>query len=135
MKKTIKALYRSIPCKHFVFRKLRYLPIPTFLMRHLRFDGVIDIPMLPDRAFLINNHSTYIENDLFWLGYGGGWEATSLKIWRELASSSTYILDVGANTGVYSLAAMCINPAAVVVAFEPGEAVFQKLKANIQLNQ
>jgi FkbM family methyltransferase len=44
------------------------------------------------------------------------------------------IFDIGANTGIYSLVAKCLNPEAKVVAFEPVERVYHKLEHNIKLN-
>lgn len=79
-------------------------------------------------------HGEQIENDLFWRGYGGGWEGNSLKIWRDLARSANFIADVGANTGLYALAAQAINPSAKVIAVEPSSRVFRKLQRNIALN-
>lgn len=75
-----------------------------------------------------------MENDLFWNGFGNGYEGTSLQIWRRLAPHAHVILDVGANTGIYALVAHCVNPAASVIAVEPVERVFHRLQRNIELN-
>ncbi|MGO9403588.1 MAG: FkbM family methyltransferase [Terriglobales bacterium] len=75
-----------------------------------------------------------VENDLFWNGFGNGYEGTSLQIWQRLAPHAQVILDVGANTGVYALVARCLNPTATVVALEPVERVFRRLQRNIELN-
>ncbi|MGP0018987.1 MAG: FkbM family methyltransferase [Candidatus Sulfotelmatobacter sp.] len=75
-----------------------------------------------------------MENDLFWNGFGKGYEGTSLQVWRRLAPLAHVILDVGANTGIYALVAHCVNPAAMVIAVEPIERVFHRLQRNIELN-
>jgi FkbM family methyltransferase len=75
-----------------------------------------------------------MENDLFWNGFGNGYEGTSLQIWRRLAPHAQVILDVGANTGIYALVANCVNPGAIVIAVEPVERVFHRLQRNIELN-
>jgi FkbM family methyltransferase len=75
-----------------------------------------------------------IENDLFWRGYGRGWESKSLSLWRDLARRSRFVADVGANTGVFALAAQAINPDAKVVAVEPSARVADRLRRNIDLN-
>jgi FkbM family methyltransferase len=75
-----------------------------------------------------------MENDLFWNGFGNGYEGTSLQIWRRLAPHAHVILDVGANTGIYALVARCVNPGATVIAVEPVERVFHRLQRNIELN-
>ena len=55
-------------------------------------------------------------------------------VWTELSKQSNYIFDVGANTGVFSLLAKCVNPDSKVYAFEPVERIYQKLNHNIKLN-
>lgn len=79
-------------------------------------------------------HGELIENDLFWRGYGKGWEGQSLSLWRDLAARSNYIVDVGSNAGVYALAAQAVNPAAKVLAVEPSQIAFGRLQENIALN-
>jgi FkbM family methyltransferase len=79
-------------------------------------------------------HGEQVENDLFWRGYGKGWEGKSLSLWRDLAKCNDVIVDVGANTGVYALAAKAVNPEAKVVAVEPAARVASKLRRNVELN-
>ncbi len=50
-------------------------------------------------------------------------------------SSSGFMLDVGANTGLFTLLAAAANPAIKVCAFEPLENVNKALRANVALNQ
>ena len=109
IKTIIKSAYVAVPFKQQLFGALRHLNVPTPLMRHLRFDGTIEVRIDAEHGFLINNSSTYVENHLFWRGYGRGWEGTSLQIWRALAPQANVILDIGASTGVYCLAARCLN--------------------------
>ena len=56
-------------------------------------------------------------------------------MWVALCAGARSIVDVGANTGVYSLVAKTVNPNAVVTAFEPVERIYQKLLDNARLNQ
>ena len=63
------------------------------------------------------------------------WEPVTLHYWIELAKRSDNLLDVGANTGSFSLIAKTANPSAKVVAFEPIEDTFRLLKTNIELNK
>jgi ribosomal protein L11 methylase PrmA len=51
-----------------------------------------------------------VENDLFWAGYAGNWERVSLALWRDLARDARCVLDVGANSGVFALAAAAVSP-------------------------
>ncbi|SDM14390.1 methyltransferase, FkbM family [Halogranum gelatinilyticum] len=48
--------------------------------------------------------------------------------------SGETVVDVGANTGVYSLAVAAARPTARVVAFEPNPAVCEQLRTNVRLN-
>jgi FkbM family methyltransferase len=84
--------------------------------------------------------SMYIENDdtvvktLYWGGFFGGWEPTSLRLWSALAARSRHIFDVGAYTGIYGLLAATSNPAAVVRCFEGSRRNFERVIKNIQIN-
>jgi FkbM family methyltransferase len=80
------------------------------------------------------NYGSLIENELFWRGYAGSWERASLALWRDLVPDAGYILDVGANTGTFALAAQALNPTAKVLAIEASPRVFNKLISNIKLN-
>jgi FkbM family methyltransferase len=86
------------------------------------------------RSFRINHYGYQIENEVFWRGLSNSWERESMKLWLKLCASSQVILDIGANTGIYALAAKCIQPRARVFAFEPHPLFFHKLEENIRLN-
>ena len=64
----------------------------------------------------------------------GNFETISMGLWLKLASISTDIIDIGANTGVYALTAKTINPRSKVYAIEPVERVFNKLQQNVNIN-
>jgi FkbM family methyltransferase len=76
-----------------------------------------------------------IENEVFWYGLGNSWEPETIRIWKKLCLGAETILDIGANTGVYSLIAKTLNPDAKVYAFEPSDLIFYKLERNNQLNK
>ncbi len=110
------------------------LRLPWAIQRHMRFAGVITVRIDPEHSFLIRTGSL-IETDLFWRGFGRGWEGLSLRIWAGLAAHSRTIVDVGSNVGVYSLVARCMNEDARIVAFEPVERVHERLLSNLALNE
>ncbi|MBM9400468.1 FkbM family methyltransferase [Gluconacetobacter azotocaptans] len=63
------------------------------------------------------------------------YEAPTTNIIIELVkSSSGLVLDVGANTGLFTLVATAANPLIRACAFEPLENIRELLKANIALN-
>ncbi len=61
-------------------------------------------------------------------------EKTSIDLWIKLCENNNIILDIGANTGLYSLIAQSINNNASIYAFEPIQRVYNKLNYNIRLN-
>jgi FkbM family methyltransferase len=63
-----------------------------------------------------------------------GFEAETTWVFRGLARQSRVFLDIGANTGFFSLLACAENPSINVIAFEPVPRVFDRLNLNISLN-
>tara|TARA_Y100000768_G_C23979229_1_gene684784 strand:- start:1434 stop:2183 length:750 start_codon:yes stop_codon:yes gene_type:complete len=79
-------------------------------------------------------HSDYeVETDIFWNGIKG-FEPTSILVWKELSKSSDLILDIGSNSGIYSLISKSVNNFSEVHAFEPIERVFKCLERNAMIN-
>jgi len=69
----------------------------------------------------------------FWNSY---YEKKTLNTWSKLASKAKgYILDIGAHTGVFSLAAMASNSNVNVISFEPHFMNFSRLLLNFRANQ
>lgn len=68
----------------------------------------------------------------------GGWEAFEAPlptaVLRCMQRWQGTLLDVGANTGLYSLIAAAADPKASAIAFEPVPEIFQLLEANVALN-
>lgn len=120
--------------KRQLFQLSRRLPIPRSVKRRLRVKGTITIRIDDGHMFLMKSHGDHIENDLFWRGYGRGWERMSLQVWERLVPHARTIIDVGAHSGVYALAAKALNPGATVAAFEPLESSYRRLTANVALN-
>jgi FkbM family methyltransferase len=77
-----------------------------------------------------------LENELFWAGFGGSWEKVAVEVWRRLSETSNgHILDIGANTGAYSLISRACNRHASIIAFEPVARTAQRLERNVELNR
>ncbi len=69
----------------------------------------------------------------FWNGF---YEKTTLNKWFNLSKETNgVILDVGAHTGSYSLAALLANNLVEVISFEPHFMNFSRLLLNIKANQ
>jgi FkbM family methyltransferase len=132
MKTLLKKIYSAVPFKQQFFGVLKPLSLPSSVYKYLRFQGVFKV-QVGDKSFKIMHHGYPVENELFWEGLKK-WESVSLKIWMDMSKRSKVIIDVGANTGIYSLIASTLNPSAQVYSFEPLNFVYQKLLYNLSLN-
>jgi len=133
MKKALKKLYAAIPFKQQFFSLLRPFGLPASLYQHLHFNGVFKVKF-EGCSFLMQHYGYQIENSLYWAGPLNGWERISMQLWINLCKDAEVIIDLGANTGIYSLLAKAIRPEAQVYAFEPVQRVYDKLLKNCDLN-
>lgn len=74
-----------------------------------------------------------IASMLYWQG-DAGWEPETLPIFLRLIQPGMTVLDIGANTGLFSLLAARRSPSVRVHAIEPVPRVFQMLEANVARN-
>ena len=133
MKKTLRHIYNLVPLKKFLFMFVRLFNPPESVFKHLYFIGIFRVKF-DGKKFLIKHYGYEIENDVFWKGIPEGWERVSMKLWIELCRESNVIMDIGANTGIYSLVAKAVNPQASVYAVEPVKRIYEKLIFNCRLN-
>lgn len=61
-------------------------------------------------------------------------EEDLLRCWATLSKGAKIVFDVGANAGIYSLAAIAVQPDLVVHAFEPTPEIAARLRATAELN-
>lgn len=61
-------------------------------------------------------------------------EEDLLRCWAALSKGAKVVLDVGANAGIYSLAAIAVQPDLIVHAFEPTPEIATRLRATAELN-
>lgn len=135
MKRLLKKIYSFLPFKKPVFSLLKRTFKPSQrLYQHLHFKGFFKVEAAPGRSFEIYHHGAIEENEIFWNGLLGGWEKKTISLWVQLAPHSDVILDIGANTGIYTLVAQTLNPAAEVHCFEPIPGVVRLLERNIHRN-
>jgi FkbM family methyltransferase len=134
LRRLFKAAYSAVPFKRRLFGALRPLGLPQSVYRHLHFAGEFTVRMDGKPFFRMEAGHEILENELFWSGWGGTWEAMSTRLWHRLARSSEGILDIGANTGAYALAAASSNPEAWIVAFEPVRRTAERLRRNVERN-
>jgi FkbM family methyltransferase len=75
----------------------------------------------------------WVPNQVFWHGWEG-YEPETARVFFNLAERAHVTIDVGAHVGYYSLLAAHANPAGRVVALEPVAATFERLRANVVMN-
>ena len=68
------------------------------------------------------------------IGWIGDYLPAATRLWQALAKSSELILDIGANSGHFTLLAARAAPAARIFSFEPRVANFARLQLNLALN-
>ena len=101
MKNFIKKLYQLIPFKKEFFLILKKIYTPSFY-KYLPVKGNFNLYWSTTGYFSIFcDYNLFMENELFWLGFYGGWEKKSLEIWVKLCKYANIIFDVGANSGIY----------------------------------
>ena len=112
--------------------------VPPSMQDYIFFKGRFTVKTISGNQFYLMNwgHPTYeLENKIFWSGLYSIDESTSIKVWEELSMVSSTIIDIGANTGIFTLVAKSVNPNAKVIAFEPITRIYEKLLKNIYINQ
>jgi FkbM family methyltransferase len=78
------------------------------------------------------NPNNYVESDLFWLGSKDLWELYHAK---RFLSPGCVIFDIGANFGYYScVLGSTLNMNCTIYSFEPFPSNYERLIANISLN-
>jgi FkbM family methyltransferase len=121
------------PVKKLIQESLRHVLVPPTLVRNLlAHDGTFVVDVL-GRNLVVQHTNRWIENDLFWSGLFA-YEGASMRAWLVLAKRARTIVDVGANTGIFSLTARCVNPKAAIHSFEPIPEFYSTLERNNDSN-
>jgi FkbM family methyltransferase len=89
-------------------------------LKHGRFKMPCDLSEMLQRQFYFFG-TYFLEEDM-------------LRCWETAAKGAKLVLDVGANAGIYSLAALAIQPDATVHAYEPTPEIATRLRATAKLN-
>lgn len=132
--KALRGTYRILPFKRMICLLLKKSKIPNNkFYKDFHFNGQFKVS--GKNTFELWHHGGSIENETFWKGLFVSWEKDTGWIWQELCVFSDTILDIGANTGIYSMVAKSINAKANVFAFEPSIHTYKKLQQNNDLNK
>lgn len=140
MKHLFNNLYQLIPGKKYLFLLIKMFYKPPLKIAHkLYFGGSfpVNYKSYSFRMNGFNKRGFSRENLLFWYGLGKGanWERQSVDLWIEMVKYSEVVLDIGANTGFYSLLAKSVNPNIKVIGFEPVAHVYNYYSSNCKLNK
>ncbi len=123
----------------FLYAYFRYVPLQKGKQRLLRLVGRYLLPQqavrhtrlkLADLQMRCDLHY-FIQRQLYFLGE---YEPEQVALWQQLAQQAKIIFDVGANVGLYALAAAAANHQATIHAFEPTPELVERLQENISLN-
>ncbi len=108
---------------------------PIFNLKKRTFFDKFKVKTKDGVEFWLYNNAFYWETEIFWQGFNKiNWEMKTREIWSELARQSDVILDIGANTGIFSVIAQAYNPNSEIYAFEPQPNIFNVLKKNNEIN-
>lgn len=108
------------------------IPISCNVYQHFPYIGLVTIDVPGGKPFKTISRGTHIENGLYWEGIGS-YEKGSMGVWMHLAKQSSTVLDIGANSGIFSLSAWALGSSSVH-AFEPIKRIYDQLKCNLELN-
>ncbi|MEI6290840.1 MAG: FkbM family methyltransferase [Chloroflexota bacterium] len=108
--------------------------LPEWLWTRLPVDATFQIE-IPDKTIFLyaSNSFDTIGRALFWKGLTN-WEAETIPVFYKIAKQAKIVLDIGANTGFYTLLACAANPKVEVFSFEPVPTIFTCLENNITVN-
>src|ERR1019366_8560244 len=130
---------------------LTTFPLTRSLLRTLGHAGVLP-PSLLKRLYLFNTCRFMVEAEkqdlrfeyefvqgdqigqlLYWRG-AGGFEPETIRPFIQLVRQVGHFVDIGANTGHFTLVACAANSRLKAYAFEPVPHIFERLKRNVELN-
>jgi len=108
--------------------------LPPAIWKRLPPEVVFPVKLPDGRSFFYSaTPNDVIARALYWRGLKD-WESETIPVFYKMAQSAQIVLDIGANTGFYTLLACTANPNARVIAFEPVPRVYEKLMEHIRIN-
>ncbi len=108
---------------------------PVFNLKKRTFFDKFRVRTKDGISFWLYNNAFNLETELFWSGFEkSSWEKKTREIWSNLSRHSNVILDIGANTGIFSVIAKANTLKAKVHSFEPQPNVFKVLEKNNRIN-
>jgi FkbM family methyltransferase len=109
------------------------LGAPRAIAQRLPVEATFEVELY-DRSFTyVSSLNDGVGRVLYWCGVSE-YEPETLSEFIRRARESRVILDVGANTGLFSLSAATLQTDVEIHAFEPSPAVFSALERNVRAN-
>ncbi len=110
----------------------RWLPLE--LLSRLPVLGRVPVVMPSGRRFVLESDGRdVVASAIHWRGLAG-WEAETFEVLERALPNVEVAFDVGASTGIFSLAMATAAPHRRVWAFEPTPATHAALRRNLELN-
>ena len=130
IKRNFDKLVYSSPLRNKILRNVNKT-LQSLTAFRLRPYGVLTVPYRNISFRMATNETSFVTKQLFWKG-AQNFEYT--PIFERLVRNCKSFIDIGANTGYYSLLAAKANPEIIVHAFEPASGPFHFLEQNILIN-
>jgi FkbM family methyltransferase len=93
--------------------------------------GIVSLKVDGVKFKIYAQSDDHIANNIF---YGQNYEDDEFRLLKRLTQRSQYFIDIGANTGIFSIYAASANPKLNVLCFEPHPSNFDRLAKNISIN-
>ncbi|MFQ5417297.1 MAG: response regulator, partial [Myxococcota bacterium] len=105
--------------------------LPHAVWSRLPIDQRFPVPFAADISFLYESLDGDAIGRALYLFGAESYEFETTEVFARLARRASVVLDIGANTGLFSLIACAANPDSKVIAFEPVDRVRDLLTENI----
>lgn len=103
-------------------------------MQRMGFKGIFRVKMKGRNAFRMQGTGFGLENEVFWKGILN-YEPFTIQTFAKQLNKADWFVDVGSNTGIFSLLAASMQAGMKVFAIEPMPVFYTILQQNISLNQ
>jgi len=108
--------------------------VPKSVWSRLPVAGTFTVDVAALRRFKYSSTAhDFVGRSLFWKGIEG-YEPETTAAFTRLAESARVVIDIGANTGLYSLLACAISSDVRVLAFEPVPRIMDRLRRQVDVN-
>lgn len=138
MRTFVRSIRNAVTRRIYIREPLRVLSskniLPKSLWKRLPVETTFHTTLPNRNSFLYTSIvGDTIGRSLYWKGIAS-WQTETVPVFCALAQQARLVLDIGANTGVYTLLACLVNQQARVIAFEPVPKAYELLVNNVHIN-